>query len=517
MSGAEHSADQLLRDIRATLMPGFVGTTLPAWLERRLTDGLGGVAIFGGNVESLAQLRALTDAVRAARPEAVIAIDEEGGDVTRLFYAEGSPYPGNAVLGRIDDLDYTAEVAARVGRTLRSVGCTLTMAPDVDVNSNPHNPVIGVRSFGADTELAARHSAAWVRGVQSTGIAACPKHFPGHGDTAQDSHLALPIVDASPELLAARDLPPFSAAIDAGALCIMTSHILLPQIDPHGPATFSTSILQGLLRGQLGFAGVIVSDALDMRGASGEIGIPAAAVRALTAGCDLLCIGTENTDDELAEIEAVVLRAVTSGRLPAARVHEAAARVRALSSALPAPVSELRAAGLAEAESSTAASADFPGEDEVQRVLASFDGVPEAHAWLAAHPGATIVRVDTEANIAVGVAPWGPFAAALRPANSAKAQASAVDFLARRLVTVDAETPIPWECDASAVMVLGRDLHRHEFARDGIDALREHGVSVFTIDTGWPGHDRGYAGLATYGASRLVGAALLSLVQEDPR
>lgn len=509
MSGAEHSADQLLRDIRATLMPGFVGTTLPAWLERRLTDGLGGVAIFGGNVESLAQLRALTDAVRAARPEAVIAIDEEGGDVTRLFYAEGSPYPGNAVLGRIDDLDYTAEVAARVGRTLRSVGCTLTMAPDVDVNSNPHNPVIGVRSFGADTELAARHSAAWVRGVQGTGIAACPKHFPGHGDTAQDSHLALPVVDASPELLAARDLPPFAAAIDAGARCIMTSHILLPQIDPAGPATFSAPILQGLLRDQLGFTGVIVSDALDMRGASGEIGIPEASVRALAAGCDLLCIGTENTDGELAEIEAVLLAAVDAGRLPAARVREAAARVRALASPLPA----------ADEQPGPAAAilAEFPEEDEVQRVLASFRGVTEARAWIAAHPGAAIVRVDTEANIAVGVAPWGPFAAALRPADSADARTAASDFLARTLVPVNAETPIPWDCGANAVLVLGRDLHRHEFARDGIDGLRESGASVFTIDTGWPGPDRGYAELATYGASRLVGAALLSLVQEDPR
>lgn len=510
---ARTETEALRRDISATLMPGFVGTTLPAWLGTRLAAGLGGVGIFGGNMEHLTQLRALTDEVRAANPAAVIAIDEEGGDVTRLFYSTGSPYPGNAVLGRIDDLDYTAEIGARVGRALRATGCNLTMAPDVDVNSNPLNPVIGVRSFGSDPLLTARHSAAWVRGVQGQGIAACPKHFPGHGDTARDSHLALPVVDVSLAALQSRDLPPFIAAIEAGARSIMTSHILMPQLDASGPATFSAAILQGLLREQLGFTGAIVSDALDMHGASGEHGIPEAAVRALIAGCDLLCIGTENTDEELAAIEAAVFVAIEDGRLPAARVHEAAERVRGLgdADAIPRPDAGVRGAEAGDTEFAP----ELPDHSEVERVLRSFEGLAQARSWLADHPGATICRVDTEANIAIGVAPWGPFAAAQFPAGDDSALAAAASFRARPFVAVSEESPIPWSCGADAVVVVGRDLHRYEFVRDGIDALRESGVAVLTIETGWPGPDHRYAQLATYGASRLVGAALISLVQED--
>ncbi|HEU4807586.1 MAG TPA: glycoside hydrolase family 3 N-terminal domain-containing protein, partial [Homoserinimonas sp.] len=276
----------------AVLLPGFIGTTLPDWVVTRLRNGLAGVCLFGDNIESLPQLQLLTEAILEANPFAVIAIDEEGGDVTRIFYDVGSPYPGNAILGRMDDLAYTEAVAVSVGQQLRQAGCTMTFAPDVDVNSNPSNPVIGVRSFGADPALVARHGAAWVRGLQSTGIAVSAKHFPGHGDTAQDSHLALPVVDIPLETLMVRELAPFRAAIAAGAASIMTSHILLPQIDPDAPATLSSRILQGLLRGELGYEGVIVSDALDMAGASAVTGIPEAAVRAIGAGCDLLCIGT---------------------------------------------------------------------------------------------------------------------------------------------------------------------------------------------------------------------------------
>ena len=187
--------------VLTTVLPGFLGTTLPPWLEDRLRSGLGGVCLFSANIASLAQLRELTDAIYAANPRAVVAVDEEGGDVTRLFAREGSPYPGNAVLGRIDDLNVTRTVAQQIGRQLRRVGCNITFAPTVDVNSNPDNPVIGVRSFGAVAERVAAHGAAWVSGVQSAGVAASAKHFPGHGDTAQDSHHTLPVLDLSLEEL----------------------------------------------------------------------------------------------------------------------------------------------------------------------------------------------------------------------------------------------------------------------------------------------------------------------------
>ncbi|MCA0296781.1 MAG: hypothetical protein LCH96_15995 [Actinobacteria bacterium] len=331
---------ELRRAVNATLMPGFAGSELPAWLATELEDGLGSVCLFSTNIVDGEQLRTLTTALHAANPDVLVATDEEGGDVTRLHHRTGSPYPSMAYLGSLDDVRVTERVGHGIGRELRAAGIDLNLAPDADVNSNPRNPVIGVRSFGADQELVARHVAACTRGIQSAGTAACAKHFPGHGDTATDSHLALPTITASAAELAARELVPFGAAVDAGTLAVMTSHILVPSIDPELPATLSGRVLR-VLREDLGFTGAIVSDALDMAGASRGRGIPEAAVLALAAGVDLLCIGTDNTADQLAEIREHILAAVQDGRLPADRVFDAASRV----AALVAGVRELRASG----------------------------------------------------------------------------------------------------------------------------------------------------------------------------
>src|SRR5215211_2370441 len=270
----------------------------------------------------------------AENPYAVIAIDEEGGDVTRLFAATGAPFPGNAALGRLDDLDTTRDTGAAIGWSLRRARCTVNFAPCVDVNSRSDNPVIGVRSFGSDAELVARHGAAWVAGLQSTGMAATAKHFPGHGDTTQDSHVSLPVVNRSLDELRSRELLPFTAAIEAGCRVIMTSHVLVQQLDRDHPATMSRIVLHDLLRQELGFSGLVVSDALDMAGASGSLGMAGAAVAALRAGCDLLCLGTENTDTQLADMERAVNNAVTDGTLALTRVSEAVSRVRDLAEEL---------------------------------------------------------------------------------------------------------------------------------------------------------------------------------------
>lgn len=505
--------DDLRRTIRGTLMPGFKGFTPPEWLLEALNDGLLSASVYGENAADAAQLRELGKALRDAAPTALLAIDEEGGEVTRLHYLEGSPYPGGAVLGRINDLEYTAEIGSRVGNDILDAGFNLALGPDADVNSNPDNPVIGTRSFGADPGLASAHTAAWIRGLQLTGALACPKHFPGHGDTTQDSHLALPVVDVSLSLLEQRDLPPFRAAIAAGAPAIMTSHILLPQLDPTSPATLSRKILQGLLRDQLGFTGVIVSDALDMRGASGEIGIPEAAVRALRAGCDLLCLGASTTAEQLHEIENHVLEAIASGRLSEERVREATERVRELSAA--------SAAALEAAEAKPERSRPETTPAELERIAQSFSGAAAARVWLSEHPRAGVIRVDTEANMAVGLAPWGPFAAAELP-MSASASA-AVRFSQRTQLTVTADSALPWSkeiadpqvtASTDGFIVIGRDLHRHSFARDGIDQLRGAGIPVLTIETGWPASTSEYADLACYGATRLVGSALLRLIED---
>jgi beta-N-acetylhexosaminidase len=467
--------------ILGALLPGFVGPTLPDWLDRRLRDGLAGVCLFATNIESPAQLRALTDAIRDANPLALIAIDEEGGDVTRLYSSSGSPYPGNALLGRIDDVDFTASVATSVGWELRRVGVNLNFAPDVDINSNFDNPVIGTRSFGASAELVARHSAAWVAGLQSTSVAASVKHFPGHGDTSTDSHLGLPVVDLSLDELRKRELVPFAAAIAAGTRTVMTSHILLPQLDAENPATLSVSILRDLLYGELGFTGVIVTDALDMKGASGETGIPIAAVRSLNAGADLLCIGTDNTDEELADIEAAIAAAVADGTLASQRILDAVDRNRALaldlrSEAGPVPVLE-------------AAEPRFP----LDRAIAAFDIAP----GVTVSPKRIIVTIETTANIAVGSSPWG-----LGAAGCEVVPVREGDLLP--------DTPT----DGTQLVIVGKDNHRHAWVRELVDTARERDAATLVIDMGWPSDGRQYAAVATFGASRYVGQALAAWLKQ---
>jgi len=450
------------------LLPGFEGTELPGWLRERLADGLAGVCLFATNIATPVRLRDLTDAIRAANPAAVIAIDEEGGDVTRLHQATGSPYPGNAILGRLDDVDGTREVAAAVGAELAAAGVTLDLAPDADVNSDDANPVIGVRSFGADPELVSRHTAAWVTGLQEVGIAACAKHFPGHGDTARDSHLAVPVVDLPLEALRTRELLPFAAAIAAGVRGVMTSHILLPRLDAENVATFSPRILGELLRSELGFGGAIVSDALDMRGASGRIGIAAAAARSLAAGADLLCLGTANTAEQVDEIAAVVARRVAASRREDAMRRIAALRV---------------------APAAAAASASGPPAFDLERTIRAFDIVGDAR--VAAER--TIVQLETGASIAVGPAPWGPAAAGA---------------VVARLREGD---PVPAPVGGQTVLV-GRDNHRRDWTRAAIDAARAADPGVLVVDMGWPSADRRYADIATFGASAHAGAALLRLL-----
>lgn len=515
----------LERDILATLMPGFVGFEAPEWLTEAFANGLLAACVYGSNVRDREQLRALGLALRAASPHALIAIDEEGGEVTRLSYLEGSPYPGAAVMGRIDDEAYSEEIGRRVAREILSAGFNLALGPVADVNSNPLNPVIGTRSFGATPELASRHVAAWVRGLEGEGAIACPKHFPGHGDTGQDSHHELPTVTASRELLSRRDLPPFHAAFAAGARSVMTSHIVLTDLDPAVPATFSPLILRELLRGELGFTGVIVSDALDMQGASGGIGIPEAAVRAIAAGCDLLCVGVDTTAAQLAEIVGHVAAAVAEGRLERGRVADAAGRVRALSAATGAlgavngaPATD----GPAAAEPSPAEPRDAVTQAELARIAGSFAGLDGARAWLRDHPDAAVARVDTQANMAVGFAPWGPFAAASHPFPGQQAAAAA--FAARPVHPIAPDSGAAGALTGPAarergVLVIGREIHRHAFARSAVDALLADGVPVLVIEMGWPATpppdspETRYACLSTYGSSALAGAALLTLLE----
>ena len=292
------------------------------WLDR----GLGGVVLFAWNVESREQLGALTAALRSERADVLVAIDEEGGDVTRLEAATGSSYPGNAALGAVDDVELTEQVAAAMGAELSAVGVNVDLAPVADVNTNPENPVIGIRSFGADGELTARHVAAFVRGLQGSGVAACAKHFPGHGDTSEDSHHELPVVESIENAA----LLPFRAAIEADAQAIMTAHIVVRALGDT-PATMSREILHRLLREELGYDGLVMTDALEMRAISGTVGVEEGAVRAIAAGADALCLGHDLFEESVQSVCDALVGAVRSGRLEEARLAEAAGRVRRMS------------------------------------------------------------------------------------------------------------------------------------------------------------------------------------------
>src|SRR5580692_6815349 len=322
------SADPVLdRMADAILIPPFPGERAPRWVLSALERGLAGVTIFGPNIAGPEQLAGLTAQLRSAGGLPLLAIDEEGGDVTRIAHLTGSPYPGNAALGAVDDVALTADVYRALGADLAVLGFNVDLAPSVDVNTAADNPVIGTRSFGADTALVSRHAAAAVAGLQAAGVAACAKHFPGHGSTRIDSHDSIATVDVPLKVLAQRDLPPFSAAIAAGVRAVMPGHLRVPELTGELPASLSAAAQTGLLRGELGFTGVIVSDALEMRAVSGPFGIAEAAVLAVAAGTDLLCFGRDQDEPIYLSVRDALAAAVTSGRMPGARLEDAAARV----------------------------------------------------------------------------------------------------------------------------------------------------------------------------------------------
>jgi beta-N-acetylhexosaminidase len=291
------------------LFCGFEGTSVPDDLAALVAAGrIGGVILFARNVESPAQVRALTARLHALAPAGaplLIAIDQEGGRVQRLR-SPWTEWPPMRALGDADDPALTEGVARALARELRDLGIGLDFAPCVDVDTNPANPVIGDRSFGRDPAAVARHAARFIEALQSAGVAACAKHFPGHGDTASDSHLELPRLDHGLERLRAVELPPFRAAVAAGVASIMTAHILFPALDADRPATLSPEVMR-LLRGELGFEGVVFSDDLEMKAVADHYA-PAVLVReSLSAGVDALLVCREATlrDEVLALLERI--------------------------------------------------------------------------------------------------------------------------------------------------------------------------------------------------------------------
>ncbi len=335
--------DDVTRLALQVLKPGFAGTRTPPWLADAAGRGLTAVCYFGHNTVEPEQTAALSKELHSLGV-GLITTDEEGGIVSRLGAHHGSRHVGAAALGRADDIDLTRSVARLIGADLREVGIDADLAPVADINSNPANPVIGVRSFGADPQTVSRHAVAYAEGLADQGVLACAKHFPGHGDTAVDSHVGLPRVDVTLEVLRRRELVPFAALVGAGVPMVMTGHLLVPALDPARPATLSPRIIS-LLRDDLGFDGVVATDALDM-GAIGEtVGLARGCVEALRAGCDLLGLGnpvlgrTDGSDERIfTTAHTAIVEAVRSGDLAHERLVEAAQRVARLAGHHPPPV-----------------------------------------------------------------------------------------------------------------------------------------------------------------------------------
>jgi beta-N-acetylhexosaminidase len=316
------------------LMIGFDGLEPSAEVRTLLREhAVGGVILFSRNVADPEQLAGLVqelqEIARSAGHETplLVGIDQEGGRVARLK-GEWTEWPPLQALGRVGSEDLTQRLGSALAEQLAPCGIHLDFAPVMDVATNPGNPVIGDRSFGDDPSLVARLGAALIRGLQEGGVAASAKHFPGHGDTAVDSHLELPVVDHPRRRIEEVELGPFRAAIAARVATVMTAHVLVREIDERLPATLSPRLLRDLLRGELRFEGVIVSDDLEMQAIAKRWRAGPAAALALQAGCDLLLVC--HSADAQAEAHEAIIKAVEEGTLAHLALEDAAARVRRL-------------------------------------------------------------------------------------------------------------------------------------------------------------------------------------------
>ncbi len=329
------SPQPLRRRIGQLLIGSFNGSDVPVEMRSLAREfDLGGITIFGklGNIETPEQVAGLAFDIRNLGLElpAWVGIDQEGGRVARLR-SPFTEWPPMAVLGRSGDPALARKFAGALAAELKAVGISLDYAPVLDIHTNPKNPVIGDRALSEKPEIVAKLGQVIIEELQKAGVAACGKHFPGHGDTGTDSHLELPIVEHAPDRLRAIEFVPFKAAIEAGVAFIMTAHVLVTSIDDERPATLSSKIVRALLREELGFNGVIVSDDLEMKAIVDSYEPGEAAVAAIAAGCDalLICGSGKPANIELqAQALEALIHAVEDDRLPIKRVEDALERNR---------------------------------------------------------------------------------------------------------------------------------------------------------------------------------------------
>lgn len=478
---------ELSRLAHGVLFPGVGRTRLTRWAAERVDRGVGGFVVYGKDVESAEQLRALTDALHGLREHVVLAADEEGGDVSRLEYAGGSSMPGNLALGRLDDPPVTETAAYEIGLSLRDAGIDWNLAPAIDVAVNPASPM-GTRCFGADRTRVAAHAAAWVSGLQAAGPSACAKHFPGHGTGTADPHFGATTVEVSADELVASYLDPFRAAIAAGVDSIMVSHDRLTAVDPDLPAAISAPVITGVLRGELGYDGVVFTDALEMGGIAQVADLPTAAVLAIAAGADALCLGSFAYGEDVDVAAAALMTAVRDGRLTEDRLRQANERITRLGTRPRATAG--RDIGLGDRLAARARVVHGDARLRGRHVLS--------------------VRLTASVSPAVGRPGWG--VEDLLAAAGRKVTAVVVDgdtYSGASMVRAEiGQFRSEYGADAPIVLQV-RGAHRFEWTRPILADLRERCPDAVVVDMGVPGDsvDRFRGWVQTFGAARACARA----------
>ncbi|WP_368652967.1 beta-N-acetylhexosaminidase [Ornithinibacillus sp. 4-3] len=311
------------------MFAGIDGTMMTDETKRLINDyKVGGIILFSDNIESQEQTSALLEEIEHENDQnntpLFLGVDQEGGRVVRLS-EEVEKLPTAASIGEQDNLDLSFEFGELLSKQVQLYGFNLDFAPVLDVNSNPNNPVIGDRSFGTRPEIVGEHGVEVMKGIQSENVIPVIKHFPGHGDTDTDSHLELPQVNKTLQELEELELLPFKQAIEAGADVVMTAHILLPEIDPDYPASISKNIIQGVLREELAFDGVVMTDDMTMEGLTNHFDIGEAAVQSIKAGTDVILVA--HNYEDIATVFNSLKGAVENGDITEERLNESLTRI----------------------------------------------------------------------------------------------------------------------------------------------------------------------------------------------
>ena len=464
------------RAILSHLSPGFGGTRIPDWMKSWLEKGLGGVTLFSSNCPSIEETANLIAELRRYTPHVIISIDEEGGDVTRLFVREGSPFPTPAMLGRSDDLELTMNSYMELGKILKQVGIDLNLAPVADVSVNQLNPIVGVRSFGSNFELVTRHLKVAVEGLRRAGIASSIKHFPGHGGVLEDSHHDLPQLEGDLKEIESTHLKPFLTAIEAGVDSIMMGHIVTPALDKEFPASLSKKIITSYLKQKLGFTGIVMTDALDMGAIGGPKKIALSALQAVRAGADLLCFSGLSDQSSFIESSFTLINdAVNNGDMSAEAIISNAERLQSWRPPKPQGSSAPQPLPLSKIADGFEINGDMVlrGEDVV------------------------LVELSADPTIAAGFVSWGMRRALIRIGKKVKLESSnAVSHI---------------EPNAQVVVAF-RDAYRDQRILNILHRIEKQFPNSIFIDMGWPTREFQPSNMIrTFGSSEIAAEAVAEI------